>query len=104
MRRASVAAVLAAMLLASGCGGGNSGDSDSNPTDNAPSPIVATAVERALQNGTPVAQQIVAADNAFGLALFNVLNRGATSNVAISPTSGVLLFIGTLIDPTESSS
>ena len=87
MRRASVAAVLAAMLLASGCGGGNSDDSDNNPTDNGPSPVVATAVERALQNDTPVGQQIVAADNAFGLALFNVLNQGATANVAISPTS-----------------
>lgn len=87
MRRASVAAVLASMLLASGCGGSNGDESDNNPTSNAPSRIVATAVERALQNDTPVAQQIVAVDNAFGLALFNVLNQGATSNVAISPTS-----------------
>lgn len=87
MRRASVAAVLAAMLLASGCRDSNSDGSDNNPAVNAPSPVVATAVERALQNDTPVAQQIVAADNTFGLALFNVLNQGATSNVAISPTS-----------------
>jgi serine protease inhibitor len=87
MRRASVAAVLAAMLLASGCGGSNGDESDNNPTSNVPSPIVATAVERALQNETPVAPQIVAVDNTFGLALFNVLNQGATSNVAISPTS-----------------
>jgi serine protease inhibitor len=87
MRRASVAAVLAAMLLASGCGGSNGDESDNNPTSNVPSPIVATAVERALQNDTPVAPQIVAVDNTFGLALFNVLNQGATSNVAISPTS-----------------
>lgn len=92
MRRASVAAVLAAMLLAGGCGGSNSDGSDNNAAVNAPSPVVATAVERALQNDIPVAQQIVAVDNTFGLALFKVLNQGATSNV------------GTLIDPTQSSS
>lgn len=102
MRRASVAAVLAAMLLASGCGGGNGDESDNNPTSNAPSPIVATAVERALQNDTPVAQQIVAVDNAFGLALFNVLNQGATSNVAISPTS-IALTLQMLFNGAEGS-
>lgn len=85
--RALVAAVLSGMLLASGCNGGGSDNSPASATDPAPSPTVGTAVEEALRNDTPVAQQIVAADNAFGLALFNALNQGATSNVAISPTS-----------------
>lgn len=87
MRRASVAAILTGTLLASGCGGGSGasiGDSDKSTT---PSPVVGTAVEQALQNGTAVPPQIVAADNAFGLALLADLNKGATSNVAISPTS-----------------
>jgi serine protease inhibitor len=82
-----VAPVLAAMLLASGCGGGVSNDSSSDVVGNAPDRAVGTAVEEAEEEGTPVAQQIVTADNAFGLALFNSLNRGTTSNVAISPTS-----------------
>lgn len=75
MRRASVAAVLAGVLLASACTGA------------APSRAVGIAVAQALHNETPIAPQIVAADNTFGLALFNALNRGATSNVVISPTS-----------------
>ncbi|MGH8199396.1 MAG: serpin family protein [Steroidobacteraceae bacterium] len=76
------------MLLVSGCNGSN-GDYSNNSTVNPPtaSVAIATAVEQAQQNDTPVAQQIVAADNTFGLALFNTLNQGATSNVAISPTS-----------------
>lgn len=89
IRRALVAVVLAGLLLVSGCNG-SSGDSSSNigvPGPPAASLVMATAVEQAQQNDTPVAQQIVAADNTFGLALFNALNRGATSNVAISPTS-----------------
>lgn len=75
IRRASVVAVVAAMLLAGAC------------ARITPSPIVATAVAKALKNDNPVAPQIVAADNAFGLALLDALNRNATSNVAISPIS-----------------
>lgn len=74
-RRASVIAVLAGVLLASAC------------TGTTPSPVVGSAVAEALKSDKPVAPQIVAADNAFGLALFNALNRSATSNVAISPIS-----------------
>jgi serpin B len=73
IRRASVIAVLAGALLATAC------------TGTTPSPVVGTAVAQALKNDKPVASQIVAADNAFGLALFNAVNRSATSNVAISP-------------------
>jgi serine protease inhibitor len=94
MHRASVATVLIGMLLATGCGGSNgsnSNDGNGSVADSPPSTAagttVATAVEQARQNGTPVPQQIVTADNTFGLALFNALNQGATSNVAISPTS-----------------
>jgi serine protease inhibitor len=87
MRRASVTALLAAMLLASGCNGSNGDNGSGSVAGNTARPAVATAVEQALQNDTPVAQQIVAADNAFGLALFDALNQGAPSNVAISPTS-----------------
>jgi serine protease inhibitor len=134
MRRASTAAVLAGMLLASGCGGGSGNSSSGSVAGDAPSPTVAIAVQQAQQSGTPVAQQIVAADNAFGLALFNALSRGAASNIALSPTSialalqmvynclidmtldrpffyaivdgktGALLFIGTLVDPSRSAS
>jgi serine protease inhibitor len=75
IRRAAVVAVLCGVLLASGC------------TGTGPSPVVGTAVAQARQSDRPVAPQIVAADNAFGLALFNALNRSATSNVAISPIS-----------------
>ena len=75
IRRAAVAAVLSGVLLASGC------------TGTSPSPVVGTAVAQARKTGRPVAPQIVAIDNAFGLALFNALNRSATSNVAISPIS-----------------
>lgn len=91
MRRASVAAAFAGILLVSGCGGsnGHNGNNGNNSAGNPPvaSPLVATAVQQAQQNDTPVPPQIVSADNAFGLALFNTLNRGASSNVAISPTS-----------------
>lgn len=75
VRRTSVAAVLAGVLLVSGC------------TRTPPRSVFGTAVTQALQNHTPVAPQIVAADNAFGLALFKILSEGATTNVAISPMS-----------------
>lgn len=85
VRRASVAAALAAMLLASGCGGSNSDDSDNNPTGNAPSPVVATAVERALQS------------------LMAVQRSRSNASTVNGPSSAALPFIGTLIDPTQSS-
>jgi serine protease inhibitor len=75
IRRASVIAGLAGVLLASAC------------TNTTPSPVVGTAVAQALKNDKPVAPQIVAADNAFGLALFNALDRSAASSVTISPIS-----------------
>ncbi|HEV2442469.1 MAG TPA: serpin family protein [Steroidobacteraceae bacterium] len=89
-RPASVTAVLAAILLTSACTGGT------------PSPVVGTAVAQALKRATPVAPQIVTADNTFGLALLNALNRGATSNVAISPTS-IALALQMVYDGAEGS-
>ncbi|MHB8814974.1 MAG: serpin family protein [Steroidobacteraceae bacterium] len=74
-RRASVIVVLGGLLLASAC------------TGTTPRPAVGTAVAQALKKDKPVAPQIVASDNAFGIALFNALNRSATSNVAMSPIS-----------------
>src|SRR5581483_10429872 len=88
MRRASVATLIAGLLLAAGCGGGggsSGNDGSGSVAESPPSTTLATAVEQARQNDTPVPQQIVTADNTFGLALFNALNQGATSNVAISP-------------------
>jgi serpin B len=84
MCRTWVAVVLTGTLLTSGCG---SGPSDSADSGSMPGNSVPGAVEQALQNGTAVAPQVVAADNAFGLMLLDDLNPGATSNVAISPTS-----------------
>ena len=85
--RTSFAVTLAGLLLLSGCGGstGSSNESAGNPP--AAVPAMGVAVGQAFQIHTPVPQQIVAADNTFGLALFNALTQGATSNVAISPTS-----------------
>ena len=88
--RASVVAALAAVLLASAC------------TGPAPSRAVGTAVTQTLQNNAPVPPRIVAADNAFGLALFNALNQGATSNVVISPTS-IALALQMVYNGAESS-
>ncbi|MGA2366604.1 MAG: serpin family protein, partial [Steroidobacteraceae bacterium] len=89
MRFVIVASVLASALLASSCGSGSAqpGPNSTSSSSSTTSAAIGSAVEQALQNDTPVAPQIVAADNAFGLALFDVLNQGATSNVAISPTS-----------------
>ena len=75
IRRSSLAAVLAGVLLASGC------------TGTAPTPVIGTAVAQARKSARPVAAQIVTADNQFGLALFSALNHSAISNVAISPIS-----------------
>lgn len=89
MRFVMVASVLASTLLASSCGSGSAqpGPNSTSSSSSTTSAAIGSAVEQALQNDTPVAPQIVAADNAFGLALFDALNQGATSNVAISPTS-----------------
>jgi serine protease inhibitor len=75
IRRASATAFLAGALLASAC------------TGTTPHAVVGTAVAQSLKDDRPVPAQIVAADNAFGLALLNALNHSATSNVAISPIS-----------------
>jgi serine protease inhibitor len=76
-----------------GCGGGSSMDGASMPTGSmpsapsSPSSTAPPAVMQAQQANTPVDPAIVAADNAFGLSLFQNLNSGAAGNVAIAPIS-----------------
>jgi serine protease inhibitor len=88
-------ALLAAVVL-TGCGGGGSGMGSSTQTPvtppggtsgTAPSSSVPSAVAAARSADTPVDPNIVAADNEFAFALFNVLNQQAGGNVAISPLS-----------------
>jgi serine protease inhibitor len=82
-----IGALAATALLLSGCGGGSVGNSVS-ATAAAP-----TAVIAAQKADTPVSPAIVAADNAFGLSLFDTLLTadGANGgNVAISPLSVAL--------------
>jgi serine protease inhibitor len=84
------------LLLAStvgGCGGGSMDGSSMSPSPpsssppSGPSTTAPPAVMQAQQDNTPVDPAIVTADNAFGLNLFQNLNSGATSNVAIAPIS-----------------
>ena len=78
-----------------GCGGSMSASMNSNPNSpnmpNAPnmpsSPAAPPAVMQAQQANTPVDPAIVAADNTFGVNLFQKLTAGATGNVAIAPIS-----------------
>ncbi len=75
-----------------GCGGSMSGSMNMNPNSpgmpNMPSsPAAPPAVMQAQQASTPVDPAIVAADNTFGVNLFQKLNSGANGNVAIAPIS-----------------
>ena len=75
-----------------GCGGSMSGSMNMNPNPpgmpNMPSsPAAPPAVMQAQQASTPVDPAIVAADNTFGVNLFQKLNSGAKGNVAIAPIS-----------------
>jgi len=86
---ASIGMLLAA-ALAAGCSGASTdvmaNSAAANPTPNSTSPNGAPpAVAQAQSAGTAVNPAIVAADNAFGLNLFQTLVSGASGNVAISP-------------------
>jgi serine protease inhibitor len=73
-----------------GCGGGASMSVSMNSNPAAPASSTSTtppAVAQAQSAATPVNPAIVAADNAFGLNLFQNLNSGAVGNVAIAPIS-----------------
>ena len=95
--RAGVALGIVAAAMLQSCGGSsmNSGMSPappaSGPPGTTPAPPSGTAappaVAQAQQENTPVNPAIVAADNAFGLSLFQNLNAGASGNVAIAPIS-----------------
>jgi serine protease inhibitor len=82
-----------AMTGAIGGCGGSSMDGAAMPVGSmpgapsSPSTTAPPAVLQAQQANTPVDAAIVTADNAFGLKLFQNLNSGATTNVAIAPIS-----------------
>lgn len=77
--RSTLLVSLAALAVLAGCGGG--GGTDSNAQSAPP------AVAEALRAGAAVPPEIVAADNAFGLQLLDVLLQQQAGNTAISPTS-----------------
>src|SRR5580704_12543356 len=81
-------ALLMAMAAAAGCGG-DSTQSAQPPGAAAPpaSPALPSAVAQAKEAGSAVNPAIVAADNGFGVRLFQTLNSSASGNVAISPLS-----------------
>ena len=76
-----------------GCGGGSMDGSSMSPSPPASAPpsgsstTAPPAVMQAQQDNTPVDPAIVTADNTCGIDLFQNLNSGATSNVAIAPIS-----------------
>jgi serine protease inhibitor len=92
-------AVLIAALGVAACGGGGDASSPSiNPTSTPSSPSTPpsapptssstpTAVVQAESEKTAVNPAIVAADNGFGLRLFQTLQPSVTGNIAISPLS-----------------
>src|SRR5271168_3047651 len=83
--------MLAAGVLAGCSGASMSINASSNPGapsgSNSPSSTQPPAVQQAMAADTAVNPAIVAADNAFGLSLFENLNGNAAGNVAISPLS-----------------
>jgi serine protease inhibitor len=100
-RRLSEIGLLLLLVAAiSGCGGGanptasmsstggsNSGGSNSGGSNSGGSASEPPAVVQAMDAGSPVNPAVVAADNTFGLSLFQNLNATAVGNVAISPIS-----------------
>ena len=94
-RATRAVALLAAVGLLGGCGGGTdtaapnpANPSGVSPTTNASLP---PAVAQAQDDKTAVNPSIVIADNSFGLNLFKTVAQGTTGNVAISPTSIALV-------------
>jgi serine protease inhibitor len=85
VRHTSIAALLAAAMLA-GCGGGTQSPAFSvvEPISGSGPP---TAVVQAENAHTAVDPAIVTADNSFGLNLLNQLTPVANGNIAISPIS-----------------
>jgi serine protease inhibitor len=82
-------ALLLTLTAMSGCGGGSM-NAAMNPSPSSPGSTDASAPPAVLQAkaaGTQVSSNLVNADNTFGLNLFQLLDSGATENVAISPIS-----------------
>jgi serine protease inhibitor len=89
---------LLAALGLSACGGGSMGSMSSmgsTPSAGTPpsstNPSVPPAVATAKAASTAVDPSIVAADNAFGMSLFQKLQAAGTGNIAISPLSVALV-------------
>jgi serine protease inhibitor len=89
----AIGVLLAAAMALVGCGGSSVSSAQTPPGGNSLSggPIPA-AVAQAQKSDTPVDPAIVAADNSFGLSLFDTLLSGNDgSNIAISPLSVALV-------------
>jgi len=78
-----MSALLAAAALSAGCGGSAVGPAENSNADGS----LPLAVAQAKEAGAAVDPAIVAADNGFGLRLFQSLIGGTNGNVAISPIS-----------------
>jgi serine protease inhibitor len=87
-RAGIVCGLLLGLTAIAGCGGGSMNAAMTSPgapgSTNSSAP---PAVLQAKAAGTAVSSSLVNADNTFGLNLFQLLDAGATGNVAISPIS-----------------
>jgi serine protease inhibitor len=89
----AIGALLAAELVLVGCGGGSPSTNGQStpPVASLSANAIPTAVALAQKADTPVDPAIPAADNAFGLNLFDTLLPGSDGgNIAISPLSVAL--------------
>jgi serine protease inhibitor len=82
-------ALLLTLTAVAGCGGGsmNAAMSTSPSAPGSTNSSAPPAVLQAKAAGTQVSSNLVSADNTFGINLFQILDSGATGNVAISPIS-----------------
>ena len=88
--RLAIGLILASAMVG-GCGGSSMSPGSMGPTPppggSAPPAAAPPAVMQAQQANAPVDPALVAADNTFGLNLFQNLSAGGSGNVAISPIS-----------------
>lgn len=87
----AIGALLAAQAVLVGCGGGSLSGKAPPPAGPPSANAMPAAVAMAKEADTPVDPALVAADNAFGLSLFDTLLSGSDGgNIAISPLSVAL--------------
>jgi serine protease inhibitor len=86
MKNRMWAGVIVATLM-QGCGDGMSTTTTSATTATTANTSTPTAVAQAKSEGAAVNPAIVAADDGFGLRLFQTLMPGAAGNIAVSPLS-----------------